>query len=431
LGRATGSLTLLLVAAAAVSTYKSTAAFQMGYRGVGMEVIDSKQHLAETVKANELPPTLPQASHDGQLAVDAYKNVQVLGHLSSGEVTRLMTAITIWVAPDAGCAYCHAPQRDAKGQVLKNAQGYPLADNNALDSDELYTKRVARRMLQMTMHINTDWKDHVKTTGVTCYTCHRGNPVPQNIWFDRAENATRYQGIPDAPDQYGPSVMAGMTSLPGDALEPFLEGDANIRIQSTEAMGSDNRSSIKQTEWTYALMIHMSNALGVNCTYCHNTRSIGEWSTSPSTRAQAWYGIRMVRDLNKDYLGPLASTFPPERHGPLGDGPKANCATCHNGAYKPLLGASMLKDYDVLAEAKPQPPRTPTALAAPPAPAPGANLPAPAASGSSAVPLAAPGGSGSASPSASTPPASSAAASSSGQKAMPKAAPSGAPPAGH
>jgi photosynthetic reaction center cytochrome c subunit len=426
LGRATGSLTLLLVAAAAVSTYKSTAAFQMGYRGVGMEVIDSKEHLAEKVKANELPPTLPPASHDGQLAVDAYKNVQILGHLSSGEVTRLMTAITIWVAPDAGCAYCHAPQRDAKGEVIKNAQGYPLADNNALDSDELYTKRVARRMLQMTMHINTDWKDHVKTTGVTCYTCHRGNPVPQNIWFDRAENATRYQGIPNPPDQYGPSVMAGLTSLPGDALEPFLEGDTNIRIQSTEAIGSDNRSSIKQTEWTYALMIHMSNALGVNCTYCHNTRSIGEWSTSPATRAQAWYGIRMVRDLNKAYLGPLASTFPPERHGALGDGPKANCATCHNGAYKPLLGASMLKDYDVLAEAKPQPPKTPAAMTAPPTPAPTADLPTPAASGSAAVPPMAPVGSGSAAPSASAPPSSS-----SGQKAVPRVAPSGAPSAGH
>jgi len=33
---------------------------------------------------------------------------------------------------------------------------------------------------------------------------------------------------------------------------------------------SGNRSSIKQTEWTYSLMIHMSESLGVNCTYCHN-----------------------------------------------------------------------------------------------------------------------------------------------------------------
>ena len=34
-----------------------------------------------------------------------------------------------------------------------------------------------------------------------------------------------------------------------------------------------NRSSLKQTEHTYGLMMHMSDSLGVNCTYCHNTRS--------------------------------------------------------------------------------------------------------------------------------------------------------------
>ncbi len=393
LGRATAGLTFVLIAAAAVATYKSTSAFQMGYRGVGMEVIDTNEHLAEKLAANKIPLTLPPASHDGQLAVDAYKNVQVLGHLSSGELTRLMTAMTFWVAPDAGCAYCHAPQRDAQGNVLKNAQGYPLADNNAMASDELYTKRVARRMLQMTMHINSDWKDHVKGTGVTCYTCHRGNPVPKNIWFDRDQNATRFQGIPNPPDQYGPSAVAGLSSLPGDALQPFLEGDENIRIQSTESIGGGDPSSIKQTEWTYGLMIHMSNALGVNCTYCHNTRSIGEWSTSPSTRSQAWYGIRMVRDLNKAYLGPLASTLPPERHGPLGDGPKVNCATCHQGAYKPLLGVSMLADYEVLAAAQPQPMKTPVAPSpdtVPPSPMPAESASAAASAGSPAPSASAP-----------------------------------------
>src|SRR5262249_25018602 len=119
---------------------------------------------------------------------------------------------------------------------------------------------------------------------------------------------------------------------------------------------------IKQAEWTYALMIHFSTALGVNCTHCHNSRSFFAWEASPPARAQAWYGIRMARDLNKAYLEPLSDTFPPERHGIASDGPKLNCATCHQGAYKPLLGVSMLADYAVLAEAKPQPPRT----AAPP-----------------------------------------------------------------
>jgi len=37
--------------------------------------------------------------------------------------------------------------------------------------------------------------------------------------------------------------------------------------------------------------------------------------------------------------------FPDNRKGPLDDVAKVNCATCHNGAQKPLLGVSMLKDY--------------------------------------------------------------------------------------
>jgi photosynthetic reaction center cytochrome c subunit len=161
--------------------------------------------------------------------------------------------------------------------------------------------------------------------------------------------------------QNRPDPRVAFASLPSNTLETFLRGDstANIRIQSTDALPGDNRSSVKQTEWTYGLMMHMSSSLGVNCTYCHNTRSMGEWNTSPPTRTTAWYGIRMVRDLNLTYVEPLAQILPPNRMGPNGDSPKLNCATCHNAAYKPLLGVSMLKDYLVLAEAKPQPQKTP------------------------------------------------------------------------
>jgi photosynthetic reaction center cytochrome c subunit len=351
-----------LLFAGAIATYKSTTSVQLGNPGLAMEIIGTREELAQKVKDNTVPPALPEASKDGMLAVDAYKNVKVLGHLSSGDLTRLMTAITIWVAPEAGCGYCHAPERDDKGNVLKNDQGYALADLNHMDSDELYTKQVARRMIQMTMRINEQWQDHVKDTGVTCFTCHRGNSVPKNIWFDVADtdNSTRFQGLPNLPNEHGTTNanVVGLTALPSGALHPFLVDDENIRIQSTEAVGSDNRASIKQAEWTYGLMIHMTKALGVNCTFCHNTRSIGEWSTSPATRAQAWHGIRMVRELNNDFLLPLASTLPKERLGSLGDGPKVNCATCHAGSYKPLLGVSMLKDYQALAKAMPQPEKT-------------------------------------------------------------------------
>ena len=121
-------------------------------------------------------------------------------------------------------------------------------------------------------------------------------------------------------------------------------------------------------------MMHFSTALGVNCTFCHNTRSFAAWDQSTPQRANAWYGIRMVRDLNNNYLDPLKSTLPPVRWGPLGDGPKVSCTTCHQGAYKPLLGASMLPDYPEFAVASlppaaPAPDDAPAAAPAAPAPA--------------------------------------------------------------
>ena len=61
----------------------------------------------------------------------------------------------------------------------------------------------------------------------------------------------------------------------------------------------------------------------------------------------------MVRDLNEDYLGPLQKTLPSHRLGALGDAPKVNCATCHNGVYKPLFGVSMAQGFPELNGAPP------------------------------------------------------------------------------
>src|SRR5690606_6247986 len=82
---------------------------------------------------------------------------------------------------------------------------------------------------------------------------------------------------------------------------------------------------------------------------CHNSRAFGEWEESTPQRATAWHGIRMARTLNTEYLEPLTSTFPAERRGVQGDVAKLNCATCHQGAHKPLYGAPMLKAHPELA----------------------------------------------------------------------------------
>jgi photosynthetic reaction center cytochrome c subunit len=46
----------------------------------------------------------------------------------------------------------------------------------------------------------------------------------------------------------------------------------------------------------------------------------------------------------------LARSCRNTRKGPLGDPYKIYCTTCHQGAYKPLYGAPMLKDYPSLAQ---------------------------------------------------------------------------------
>ena len=302
---------------------------QVGYRGTGQFTIYNEPTMTALIAANEIPPSVPPADDEGPKVSTVYKNVRVLGDVSVGEFTRLMVSMARWVAPAQGCAACH------------NVANF--AD------DALYTKVVARRMLQMTRHINADWTKHVAQTGVTCYTCHRGQLVPPNIWFNNP-GPVQADGFAQMPaGKNHPSLVAGGSALPLDPFTPFLEKSANIRVSSPTALQTGDHQSIKQAEWTYALMMNFSKSLGVNCNYCHNTRSFYSWAISPPTRVTAWYGIRMVRDLNTAYLDPLRDTFPAAHRGPaLGDAPKVYCATCHNGVYKPLFGVSMAKDFPEL-----------------------------------------------------------------------------------
>ena len=370
-----GSVAAALLTIAMVSKFETPGqvTVQRGFRGVAMETNYNPKDLVKYVAENKVPASLPQVPAAGPKAAQVYKNVQVLGDLSVGQFTRLMVSITQWVSPQQGCAYCH--------------------NTNNMAEDTYYTKIVARRMVQMTQNINSTWAPHswgigggpgngigtastaggpntgaaaglgapaaavagtgaptsAGGAGVTCYTCHRGNNVPNYIWWKDEGPTPRNGGVLEVSmGQNRAAASVGDSSLPYDPFTPMLEGDYPIRQQGETALPAGNRHSIKETEWTYALMIHFAQSLGVNCTYCHNSRAFGDWSQSTPQRISAWHGIRMVRDINTNYMDPLRGVFPVGRLGTSGDAPKVGCATCHQGVFKPLYGVNMVNAFPEL-----------------------------------------------------------------------------------
>ena len=305
---------------------------QLGFRGTGMEQVTNPRTEAALLKLNQAPVPLPAVSQEGPRAGDIYQNLQVLGHLSIAELNRQMAAHVQWIAPEQGCSYCH--------------------DTSNFALDARYTKVVARNMLRLTQHMNEEWKDHVAETGVTCYTCHRGQNVPEYSWY--TDTMSRQAGG-FAADRQGMN-MAGVantaySSLPYDALTELLgKPTGELRVVPLTALPYTNRqgASIQQTYNTFSLMMHVSESLGVNCTYCHNSRNFFDWTESPAARTVAWYGIEMTRHANVNYVEPLSAVLPADRLGPRGDIAKIGCDTCHQGLALPLNGVSMVPDYPAL-----------------------------------------------------------------------------------
>ncbi|MCF6445979.1 photosynthetic reaction center cytochrome PufC [Nereida sp. MMG025] len=319
----------------------ATDSMQTGPRGTGMSVPEFKADLAKA------DPTIadyyteaPYEVEAGEpLAKDIYENVQVLGDVSEGNFNRLMNAMTLWVAPDQGCAYCHAG-----------------ADEGEYASDDLYTKVVARSMIQMTQSINEDWDGHVnanKEVGVNCYTCHRGQNVPSEIWFRMGavnENVAGWAAV-----QNRATSISQSTSLPSDALEAYLLNYETIAVHDLESRVEGSPAdgvtpTIQHTERTYSLMNYVSNSLGVNCVFCHNSRAFYD----PAQVTPQWgtesLGISMVQELNNDWLVPLRDVYPENRLGPVfADAPKAACKTCHKGYQQPLQGLNVIADWPELA----------------------------------------------------------------------------------
>ncbi len=310
---------------------------QMGFRGEQAVQFESR---ASSVPINAIvPEPLPPAVEGGPKATEQYKNVKVLTDLSAAEFMRLQQAVTNWVAPQQGCAFCHNTENFA--------------------SDEKPTKLAARRMFEMTRYINSAWATHVNPAGVTCYTCHRGQPVPAEVWWPRVPAPVKK--FIDKRDHWNEAADTVSTFFPNAGYAEYYLQDNPVAAQSTTAMRTHDVADVVVPTRIYEMMMQYSLSIGVNCNYCHlNTSVFEDWKQSTPMRWTGYYALRFIRDLNRNYLLPLAQIIPQQRTlvhptampvipdtqmGQQSGNALLTCSTCHYRLPQPLNGANMIKDY--------------------------------------------------------------------------------------
>lgn len=330
-----------VVAATLVITWGqpfATDTMQTGPRGIAMGVTEFKSDLATpdpsiaSFLSSTSDPVVPQGGE--QRAGSARDNVPPgLEGLTVDNYDRLLAAMREWT-------------------------GIP----DLFDDPDSYQTAVGHVMIGMTQTLNEEWDGHVnanKQVGVTCYTCHRGEPVPSDVWFQVTPVNEATSGW--SSNQNRATPLSSYTSLPSDALQTYLVDGEIIGVHDLESRvkgvpGEDGYPGIQQAERTYALMNYIANSLGVNCVFCHNSRAFYDGAQVTPQWATEGLGIQMVQELNNTYLIPLAGLLPEDRLGPVhGDAPKAACRTCHKGQQQPLQGTNVIADWPELATTSGEP----------------------------------------------------------------------------
>ena len=226
-----------------------------------------------------------------------------------------------------------------------------------LEDPEHYQSKVALRMIEMTQNLNENWDVHVGAeAGVTCYTCHRGEPVPSGVWYNVTPINQNMAGWSAVQNQA--TSLSSFTSLPSNALEVYLtdyDSEVNVHDLESRVKGvpglTEDVHTIQKTEMTYSLMNYFANSLGVNCVFCHNSRAFYDPGQVTPQWSTAQLGRQMVIETNQEYVLPLGELLPEERLGPIyGDVPKVGCKTCHKGYQKPLQGLAMIENWPQLQE---------------------------------------------------------------------------------
>ncbi len=130
----------------------------------------------------------PASGQNPQMSQDVFKNIQVLKGIPVNEFMNTMGFFS--AAVGLNCTGCHV------AESLENLDKF---------AEDVPRKRIARQMILMVQSMN-------KTSfggrrALTCYTCHRGSPVPEVIpslteqYEVPPEDPDRVEIIPDAPSE--------------------------------------------------------------------------------------------------------------------------------------------------------------------------------------------------------------------------------------
>ena len=304
---------------------------QTGPRGTGMHVQEFVSDLAVYPDVEGFFTSEPIVPVEGAAMMGSADGVPpALANLTPENYERLVTAMRDWT-------------------------GIPDLLEPGNDS---YQTQVAYSMIEMTQNINQNWIGHVQANaevGVTCYTCHRGQAVPNNVWFKVSPVNSNVAGW--SANQNRVTMVSNFTSLPSDYLETYLLADengnyANIGVHDLESRVQQQPGDplIQQAERTYAFMNYFANSLCVNCVFCHNSRAFYDPGQVTPQWATASLGIAMVQETLELYILPLQDVLPAERLGPVyADVPKLACRTCHQGEQQPLNGLNVIRNWPELA----------------------------------------------------------------------------------
>ncbi len=287
-------------------------------------------------------------------------NVQVLQGMSSAQIWTYMQQY-VSGGLGVGCQYCH--------------------NINNFASDEIPQKASARAMLRLVNDVNAEfivglpnWRGNY----VQCATCHNNQPNNMEGFGAQFANSVPpiFVTVDPLDDQGRPIIDPALK--PAEIAEPVLLTDAilyyiyNYQVwrpfdpaddesgRGSLALTLEDGRTQEQVTINQNVMNYQGWALGVGCTFCHNSRNFVAYETDPAGNlANPVYALNKLKSMRMmqlttwlgenwaEYGAVGRAEIPSIREGgaseysyrQLGDGQIYNvpgCYTCHQGNTVPL-----------------------------------------------------------------------------------------------